>query len=56
MTTSVTIEPAGHTVEVTETFDTGAVYVTTLNPGDPKMVAHIWDGKTIAVREVKVAD
>lgn len=53
MTTSVTIEPAGHAVEIIEILDSGVVYSIMLKPGDPKTVFHIWDGKYITVREVK---
>lgn len=53
MTTAVIIQPAGHTVEVTEVFEDGTNHVTVLTPGDPEMRAHIWDGKSISIREVK---
>lgn len=56
MTTKVTVEPAGHRVEVItidilmngETAETR----TTLNPGEPPHVTHIHSSRSVAVSEL----
>ena len=53
MTTKVTVEPAGHRIEVVQ-LDTGtqASAPTILAPASPAVTFYVWEGHSLEIREL----
>jgi hypothetical protein len=54
MTTKVTVEPAGHTIEVA-TYETANVTKEVLQPGTPPRDFWIYSGKSLTIKEIEPA-